>query len=165
MRKILTKPRGTISQAVGCQTIDHTFWIEMEKTMNKLLLTAASLALLASPALAQTATTTPAAPAATAAKFATVTKDEMFTSKLKGLNVMNNQKETIGEISDIAFKGKEISALILSVGGFLGVGERYVAVAPDAVKMMYDAKAEKWTATMDTNKDTLKNAPEFKYPK
>ena len=139
--------------------------------MKKLLLTAASLALLASPALAQTATTapaattTPAATAAPAAKFATVTKDEIFTSKLKALNVMNNQKETVGEISDIAFKGKEISALILSVGGFLGVGERYVAVAPDSVKMMYDAKAEKWTATMDTNKDTLKNAPEFKYPK
>lgn len=138
----------------------------LEITMKNTLLIAAALTVLASPVLAQSATT-PMTTTATpmGAKYATVTKDEMFTSKLKGLNVMNNQNETIGEISDIAFKGKEISALILSVGGFLGMGERYVAVAPDSVKVMYDAKAEKWTAMMDTNKDTLKNAPEFKYPK
>ena len=136
--------------------------------MKKIALIAASLAVLATPVLAQSTTTT-TAPTTTGmapadAKYATVAKDEMFTSKLKGLNVMNSQNETIGEITDIAFKGKEVNALILSVGGFLGMGERYVAVAPDSVKINYDTKAEKWTAMMNTNKDTLKNAPEFKYP-
>lgn len=133
--------------------------------MKKIALIAASLAVLATPAFAQTAaktTTTGMAPAD--AKYATIAKDEMFTSKLKGLNVMNSQNETIGEITDIAFKGKEVNALILSVGGFLGMGERYVAVSPDSVKINYDTKAEKWTAMMNTNKDTLKSAPEFKYP-
>lgn len=133
--------------------------------MKKITLLAASLAILATPVLAQTATTTTTTGAAPAnAKYATVAKDEMFTSKLKGLNVYNAQNESIGEITDIAFKGKEVNALILSVGGFLGMGERYVAVAPDSVKINYDTKAEKWTAMMNTNKDTLKAAPEFKYP-
>lgn len=132
--------------------------------MKKIALIAASLAVLATPVLAQTATTTTTGMAPADAKYATVAKDEMFTSKLKGLNVINSQNETIGEITDIAFKGKEVNALILSVGGFLGMGERYVAVSPDSVKINYDTKAEKWTAMMNTNKDTLKSAPEFKYP-
>ena len=54
--------------------------------MKKLVLTAAALAILATPALAEDArktTTTGTAPAE--AKFSTVSKDEMFSSKLKGL--------------------------------------------------------------------------------
>jgi sporulation protein YlmC with PRC-barrel domain len=99
------------------------------------------------------------------AKYATVSKDEMFTSKLKGLNVHNQKDETVGEITDLAIKGHEVNALILSVGGFLGVGERYVAVSPSSVNVRYDSKADKWLATMNTTKDALKAAPEFKYPK
>ena len=58
----------------------------------------------------------------------TVSKDEMFSSKLKGLNVYNQKDESVGEITDIAIKNNQIDALILSVGGFLGMGEHYVAV-------------------------------------
>src|ERR1700755_591155 len=96
--------------------------------MKKIALIAASLAVLATPALAHDSKTTAAPPAE--AKFSTVQKDEMFSSKLKGLSVTNQKDETIGEISDIAIKNHEIDALILSVGGFLGMGERYVAVSP-----------------------------------
>jgi len=131
--------------------------------MKKIALIAASLALLASPALAQEAKTTGTAPAE--AKFSTVSKDEMFSSKLKGLNVTNQKDETVGEISDIALKGNQIDALILSVGGFLGVGEHYVAVSPSSVNIRHDAKNDKWLASMNTTKEALKAAPEFKYPK
>jgi opacity protein-like surface antigen len=131
--------------------------------MKKIALLAASLALVAAPAFAQSNTTTGNAPAD--AKFATVAKDEMFSSKLKGLNVHNQKDETVGEITDLAIKGKEVNALILSVGGFLGVGERYVAVSPSSVNVRYDSKQDKWLATMNTTKDALKAAPEFKYPK
>ena len=89
----------------------------------------------------------------------------MFTSKLKGLNVYNQNNESIGEISDIAItKSDQVQALIISVGGFLGMGEHYVAVAPSAVHMAYDQSSKKWKATMNTTKDALKAAPEFKYP-
>lgn len=132
--------------------------------MKKLALITASLALLATPVLAQTATTTTGmAPAD--AKFSTVPKDEMFSSKLKGLNITNQANETVGEITDLAFKNDKIAAMILSVGGFLGMGERYVAVSPSSVNVKYDEKNNKWMATMNTTKDALKAAPEFKYPK
>ena len=132
--------------------------------MKKIALITASLAMLASPAFAQDSkTTTGAAPAA--AKFSTVSKDEMFSSKLKGMNVYNQKDESIGEITDIAIKNNQVDALILSVGGFLGVGEHYVAVSPSSVSVKRDAKNDKWMASMNTTKEALKEAPEFKYPK
>ena len=131
--------------------------------MKKTILIAASLALLASPAFAQESKTVGAAPAD--AKFSTVSKDEMFSSKLKGLSVYNQKEEAIGEISDLAIKNHQVDALILSVGGFLGMGEHYVAVSPSSVNVRYDGKNDKWLASMNTTKDALKAAPEFKYPK
>jgi len=130
--------------------------------MKKIALITASLALLASPAFAESKTVG-AAPAE--AKFSTVSKDEMFSSKLKGLNVYNQKDESVGEITDIAIKGSQVDALILSVGGFLGMGEHYVAVSPSSVKVTRDVKNDKWLASMNTTKEALKAAPEFKYPK
>ncbi|HVD84583.1 MAG TPA: PRC-barrel domain containing protein, partial [Bradyrhizobium sp.] len=66
---------------------------------------------------------------------------------------------------DIAIKNNQIDALILSVGGFLGMGERYVAVSPSSVNIRHDGKNDKWLASMNTTKEALKAAPEFKYPK
>ena len=111
--------------------------------MKKIALITTSLALLASPVFAEDAKTVGTAPAE--AKFSTVSKDEMFSSKLKGLNVHNQKDE--------------------SVGGFLGLGEHYVAVSPSSVSVKRDAKNDKWVATMNTTKEALKAAPEFKYPK
>jgi len=131
--------------------------------MKKLALITASLAILATPVLAEEAKTTGTAPAE--AKFQTVSKDEMFSSKLKGLNVYNQKDESVGEITDLAIRNSQIDALILSVGGFLGVGEHYVAVSPSSVSIRHDAKNDKWVASMNTTKEALKAAPEFKYPK
>lgn len=135
--------------------------------MKKIALIAASLAVLAGPALAEDAKdnmkTVGSAPAE--AKFSTVSKDEMFTSKLKGLSIVNQKDETVGDIADLAIKNHQVDALILSVGGFLGVGEHYVAVSPSSVNVRYDSKSDKWLASMNTTKDALKAAPEFKYPK
>jgi PRC-barrel domain len=99
------------------------------------------------------------------AKFSTVGKNEMFSPKVKGLNITKQANENVGEITDIAIKNEKIDALIRSVGGFLGMGERYVAVSPASVAITHDIKADKWVAKMNTTKDALKAAPEFKYPK
>jgi hypothetical protein len=134
-----------------------------ENAMKKIALITAALAVLATPVLAEDAKTTGAAPAD--AKFSTVSKDEMFSSKVKGLNVYNQKDESIGEITDLAIKNHQVDALILSVGGFLGMGEHYVAVSPSSVNIRYDSKNDKWLASMSTTKEALKAAPEFKYPK
>ena len=56
-----------------------------------------------------------------------------------------------------------IKGYILSVGGFLGMGERYVAVDPSSVAVKYDDNDKKWHANMNATSDQLKTAPEFKY--
>jgi PRC-barrel domain protein len=139
--------------------------LSLEDKMKKIALIAASLAVLASPVFAENAKTTTTGTAPAEAKFSTVSKDEMFSSKLKGLSVTNQKDETVGEITDLAIKNHEVDALILSVGGFLGMGERYVAVSPSSVNVRYDQKNDKWLASMNTSKEALKAAPEFKYPK
>ena len=131
--------------------------------MKKIVLIAASLALLASPAFAEDAKTTGTAPAD--AKFSTVSKDEMFSSKLKGLNVHNQKDQSVGEIADFAIRNNQVEALILSVGGFLGVGEHYVAVSPSSITIRYDSANDNWLASMNTTKEALQAAPEFTYPK
>lgn len=116
-------------------------------------LTAAGL--LATPVLAQT----PMAP-----KYVTIGASDALASNIVGLDVYNAGNENVGEIEDLALDGsKNIKGLILSVGGFLGLGSKYVVVDPDAVKVRYDEGGKQWKATMDVTKDQLNAAPEYKY--
>ena len=77
-----------------------------------------------------------------------------------------NFTEAISRLSikDVVFdSSKAVKGYVLSVGGFLGMGEHYVAVDADSVKVKYDMNDKKWHANMNASKDELKNAPEFKY--
>jgi len=57
------------------------------------------------------------------------TSNDWRTSKLKGLNVYNNNNEKLGDIDDILVdQSGQIKAVIIGVGGFLGMGEHLVAV-------------------------------------
>ena len=69
----------------------------------------------------------------------------------------------IGEIMDVLVDhdGK-VTALIVGVGGFLGMGEKDVAVPFKAVEFK-DKNNNKWYPVVNTTKDALKNAPGFKY--
>src|SRR5476649_1142939 len=116
----------------------------MEDSMRKLGLITASLVLLASPAFAEDARTTGTAPSD--AKFSTLPNDEILSSKVKGLNVHNQKDESVGEIADFAIGNNQVEALILSVGGFLGIGEHYVAVSPSSVNIHYDSANDNWLA-------------------
>jgi hypothetical protein len=68
----------------------------------------------------------------------------------------------VGEIADVLIDhdGKN-TAVLIGVGGFLGVGEKYVAVPFDAVH--FKKKDNSWYPVMNTTKDALKNAPGFRY--
>ena len=62
-------------------------------------------------------------------------KGNWRTSKLVGLSVYNDNNESLGSINDLlADKNGDIKAVVLGVGGFLGVGEHLVAVPFDKVK-------------------------------
>lgn len=96
--------------------------------------------------------------------FTAVPAKDSLGSKVMGLEVYNNAKQNVGTIKDVAFNENGIDGYILSVGGFLGLGEHYVAVRPAAVKITYDKGDNRWHAAMDTTAEQLKAAPEFKYP-
>jgi sporulation protein YlmC with PRC-barrel domain len=102
----------------------------------------AASALLASVAFAQSpsATTDRATTAAPAAASDTSSfKGNWRASKLVGLNVYNDSNESLGSINDLlADKSGNIKAVVIGVGGFLGVGEHLVAVAIDKVKFVDD---------------------------
>src|SRR5712675_1691401 len=135
----------------------------MEVGMKNFALITISLAWLASPAFAEDARTTGTAPVD--AKFSTVSNDEILSSKVKGLNVHNQNDQSVGAIADFAIKNNQVDALILSVGGFLGLGEHYVAVSPSSINIRYDAANDNWLASMNTTKEALMAAPQFTYPK
>jgi sporulation protein YlmC with PRC-barrel domain len=68
----------------------------------------------------------------------------------------------IGKIDDVLVSDNgQVNALIVGVGGFLGAGEKDVAVPFGAVKQT--TKNNKMYLTIDTTKDALKSAPGFKY--
>jgi len=100
----------------------------------------AASAMLASVAFAQSpsATTDRATTAAPAAASDTSSfKGTWRTSKLVGLNVYNDSNESLGSINDLlADKNGDIKAVVIGVGGFLGVGEHLVVVPMDKVKFV-----------------------------
>src|SRR5262245_60625164 len=111
----------------------------------------AASALLASVAFAQTpsATTDRATTAAPAAASDTSSFQGTWrTSKLVGLNVYNDSNEKVGSINDLlADKSGNVKAVVIGVGGFLGVGEHLVAVPMDKVKFVDEPVAYTGTAS------------------
>ncbi|GIQ77978.1 PRC-barrel domain-containing protein [Bradyrhizobium sp. RD5-C2] len=100
----------------------------------------AGSALLATVAIAQTPTDkgdkmSPAASTTTSTTSATSYHGDWRASKVVGLSVYNDKNESVGSINDLLMdKGGAIKAVVIGVGGFLGVGEHLVAVPLDKVK-------------------------------
>jgi sporulation protein YlmC with PRC-barrel domain len=78
-------------------------------------------------------------------------------------NVYDPSDTKIGEITDVLMnrEGRTV-ALIVGVGGFLGMGEKDVAVPFNAIEFKTKDN-NKWYATMNASKDALKAAPGYKY--
>ena len=127
--------------------------------MRSMIIAMASAAVLSTAAYAQTATTT------TAVKevYVAAKPTDVLASNLDDVAVRNAANEKIGEIEDVVMANGQVTGYILSVGGFLGIGEHYVIVSPAALKVNYSENDKKWSAMMETTKDALKAAPQFKY--
>ncbi len=99
---------------------------------------------------------------ATAQLMTTLPQHQTAVSNWYDQNVYDQQDNKIGEIKDMLLdqQGK-VQAVIVSVGGFLGMGEKDVAVAFDAVQPTQ--RENKWWLTMNANKDQLRTAPGFRF--
>ena len=75
-------------------------------------------------------------PASAQTTSATTHKEgEWRGSKLAGVDVYNEANEKIGDVNDVILdRSGNVAKVILGVGGVLGLGERYVAIAFDKLK-------------------------------
>jgi sporulation protein YlmC with PRC-barrel domain len=134
---------------------------------------------------AQTATNPPVAnpPAARTAPMATTTSPTIKqsaalttadsqklgnawrASKVKGSSVYNDQNQKVGSIDDLIIdRNDHVVYAVLSVGGFLGMGNHLVAVPYDQLVINADNKGKVDKVIMrGATKDSLKAMPEFKY--
>ena len=66
--------------------------------------------------------------------FVSTKPADIVSSKLTKTNVYDNQNEKIGEIEDLVIQdGKTITGVVVSAGGFLGMGEHYVLIDPASI--------------------------------
>ena len=139
---------------------------------NKLLIGAAIGALMVSGALAQSPTppsSSSSSPPAAAqqgsgkADFVMSQKpNQWLASKFRGTDVVGSDNQKIGAVSDILFdKTGKIVAFVVSVGGFLGMGSKEVALAPSSFDVMpgHNGSADKLKISL--NQDELKQAQNF----
>jgi sporulation protein YlmC with PRC-barrel domain len=81
-------------------------------------------------------------------------------SKLIGQNIYNEANESVGEVDDLIVPqgGAGQPVVVLSVGGFLGIGARLVAVPYE--RLQWNAERERWTLPGAT-KDSLESLPAY----
>jgi high-affinity K+ transport system ATPase subunit B len=132
------------------------------------------------PAMAQTATDTPtpAQPSAgsttnsnssmtsggaLSASNTAMAADQVRVSRLINSTVRNAANESVGDVNDLLLdKTGKVTAVIVGVGGFLGIGERNVAMSFDQLQVRNENGTV--VATANVTKDQLKNVPEWRDP-
>jgi sporulation protein YlmC with PRC-barrel domain len=137
--------------------------------LNKLAIATAFAAIVTGTALAQQETTSAGTPVttqvpATTQVLTTLPQNVTTVTNYYKQNVYDPSDAKIGEISDVLLnKDGKVDAFMIAVGGFLGVGEKDVAVPFDAVHATQ--KDGKWYLTVNTTKDALKSARGYKFDK
>ena len=80
-------------------------------------------------------------------------------SKINGSPVYNRNKDQIGTIDDLIVSPTDrVPYVILSVGGFLGIGTHFVAIPFGSLQIV-----DKQIRLPDATRESLKALPEFKY--
>jgi len=147
--------------------------------MKRIVLIAAAAAFAAAPALAQKAehSANKAAAAASLHYISKVTPDLWRTSEIKGVDVYSDRNEKIGSVEDVLVdQHGNVKAVVIGVGGFLGVGERNVAIpfnelhwqvntahAPNGQPVAQNTDHPTRATLPGVTKEQLQQAPEFKY--
>ncbi len=80
-----------------------------------------------------------------------------------GQTVYASDKAKVGSISDLLLSkdAKTVEGFVIGVGGFLGIGEKSVALKMDRLKMTHDPQGG-LQLTTDLKREELANAPSFK---
>ena len=125
------------------------------------LLCAASLGLSGTVSAAPSPTASPS-PSATPANF-TPYNGFLMGTKIAGSSIKNLQNETIGTIKDLIVNPDtgRVRFAILSVGGFLGMGDTEVVTPWGAISLEKNKAGDAPTYVIDATKERLEKAPKF----
>jgi hypothetical protein len=142
--------------------------------LKTLMMSAAVSALMVSGALAQAGPPAASPPAKAAAPMDSAKfigsqgADQWVFSKFKGTDVLGPDDAHIGDVNDLLFdKHGKIVGMIVGVGGFLGIGEKNVAIDMTAFQVAPADGSDPTNVKLKVSwtKDQLKNAPDFQYYK
>jgi sporulation protein YlmC with PRC-barrel domain len=88
---------------------------------------------------------------------------ELTADKLEGARVYGPNDEDVGEVNRLILDTNgQVQRIVLDVGGFLGVGERQIAVTPDELNIVRTDDGNEFRVYIDANQATLKAQPEYK---
>jgi sporulation protein YlmC with PRC-barrel domain len=152
------------------------------------IMATAIASLMSSAALAQDAQPNAGSPATTVTTTNWMTQEapgQWRASKMVGLNVYNNDNEKIGAVAELIIdRSGKVEAVVVGAGGFLGIGDRDVAVRYSQINWVFAPVGPARTSTgtpstrsepansdtaypdhavLNMTKDQLKDAPAYKY--
>lgn len=112
---------------------------------------------------AQAPAPAPTADTAQAAYLTEQAPDQVSANTYIGQSVYNASNESIGSVNDLILKkdGGMVAAIV-GVGGFLGIGEKNVAVPMDKITIAQNTQDGSVKLTTSETAESLKAAPEFK---
>jgi len=111
------------------------------------------------------------APAATTAGmieregYTTTPVTDLSTEEINGATVYGANDENIGDIEDlVASDSGEITEAVIGVGGFLGIGEKKVAVNFEDLQILSNEDGSDIRVYISATEDELKALPEYEAP-
>ncbi|NKK82529.1 PRC-barrel domain-containing protein [Rhizobium leguminosarum] len=112
---------------------------------------------------AQAPAPAPTADTAQAAYLTEQAPDQISANTYIGQSVYNGNNESIGSVNDLILKkdGGMVAAIV-GVGGFLGIGEKNVAVPMEKITVAQNTQDGSVKLTTSETAESLKAAPEFK---
>lgn len=88
---------------------------------------------------------------------------ELTADKLEGARVYGPNDEDVGEVNRLILDNNgQVQRVVLDVGGFLGMGERQIAVTPDELNIVRTEDGNEFRVYIDANQANLKAQPEYK---
>jgi sporulation protein YlmC with PRC-barrel domain len=168
-RVVEQKPTGSTLVIVGGESRTFSTQVEAETAMknesacNQTAQAPVAKQTAQAPKSANPPATTGAAPSGTNVQVMNdVPAHTMTVTNYYKQAVYDPQNNRIGDVDDVLMTPDgRVSALVIGVGGFLGIGEKHVVVPFNALKA--ENKDNKVTLVINSSKDELKAAPGFKY--
>ncbi|SIN87353.1 PRC-barrel domain-containing protein [Vannielia litorea] len=94
--------------------------------------------------------------------YSTVMVTELSSEDLTGLSVYDPNDNRVGEISEVLISSDGVvTDAVIDVGGFLGIGEKPVAISFSGISLQKQAEGDDLRAYVNTTEEQLKSFPEY----